>query len=103
MTLGDVVSLHADALDTQIRLLRLRRAVLRAVAKRGTDLEEMDLMNKLARLSEEERNRILGDYYDEVFGGLDIDPEFEQRLRSATPDLPDDPTPDQVEAWIELA
>ena len=60
-------------------------------------------MNKLARLSAEERNRIISGFYDEVFGGLDIDPEFEQRLRSATPDLPDDPTPEQVEAWIELA
>ena len=103
VTLGDVVALHADALDTQIRILRLRRAVLRAVAKRGTDVEEMELMSKLARLSEEERNRILADYYDEVFGGLDIDPEFERRMRSVTPDLPDDPTPEQVEAWIELA
>ena len=103
VTLGDVVALHADALDTQIRLLRLRRAVLRAVAKRNSTLEEMELMNKLAKLSAEERNRILSDYYDEVFGGLDIDPGFEQRMRSATPDLPDDPSPAQVDAWIELA
>ena len=103
LTLGDVVTLHADALDTQIRILRLRRAVLRALVKRNTTLEEMELMHKLAKLSEEERNRILTDFYDEVFGGLDMDPEFEQRMRSVTPDLPDDPTPEQVEAWIELA
>lgn len=103
VTLGDVVALHADALDTQIRVLRLRRAVLRAVAKRGTDVKEMELMSKLARLSEEERNRILADYHDEVFDGLDIDPEFARRMRSVTPNLPDDPTPEQVEAWVELA
>ena len=103
VTLADVVALHADALDTRIRLLRLQRAVLRAVAKRNSTLEEMELMNKLAKLSAEERNRILTDYYDEVFGGLDIDPSFEQRMRSVTPDLPDDPTPAQVDAWIELA
>ena len=60
-------------------------------------------MHNLAKLSEEERNRILSDFYDETFGGLDIDPEFERRMRSVTPDLPDDPTPEQVEAWIELA
>jgi hypothetical protein len=94
---------HAEAVDAQIRILRLRRAVLRAVAKRGSTTEEMELMNRLAKLSEEERNRILSDYHDEVFGGLDIDPEFEQRMRSATPDLPDDPTPEQVDAWVELA
>jgi DNA-binding transcriptional MerR regulator len=103
VSLADVVSVHADAVDAQIRILRVRRAVLRAVAKRGSTTEEMELMHKLAKLSEEERNRILSDYYDEVFGGLDIDPDFEQRMRSATPDLPDDPTPEQVDAWVELA
>jgi DNA-binding transcriptional MerR regulator len=103
VTLADVVAAHAEAVDAQIRILRLRRAVLRAVAKRGSTTEEMELMNRLAKLSEEERNRILTDYHDEVFGGLDIDPDFEQRLRGATPDLPDDPSPEQVDAWVELA
>jgi DNA-binding transcriptional MerR regulator len=103
VTLADVVTTHADAIEAQIRILRLRRAVLRAVAKRGSTTEEMELMNRLAKLSEEERNRILTDYYDEVFGGLDIDPEFERKMRSATPDLPEDPTPEQVDAWVELA
>jgi len=103
LTLGDVVVLHTEALDAQIRILRLRRAVLRAVAKRNTTLEAMELMHNLAKLSEDERNRILSDFYDEVFGGLDIDPEFEERMRSVRPELPDDPSPEQVEAWIELA
>jgi DNA-binding transcriptional MerR regulator len=103
VTLTEVVTLHTEALDAQIRILRLRRAVMRAVAKRRSTLEEIELMNKLAKLSEEERNRILSEFYDETFGGLDIDPDFERRMRSVTPDLPDDPTPEQVEAWIELA
>ena len=103
VTLDDVVALHADALDAQIRILRLRRAVLRAAAKRNTTLETMELMHNLAKLSEEERNRILSDFYDEVFGGLDIAPEFEERMRSVRAELPDDPSPEQVEAWIELA
>jgi DNA-binding transcriptional MerR regulator len=103
LNLSDVVVLHADALDAQIRILRVRRSVLRAVAKRNTTLEGMELMHNLAKLSEEERNRILSDFYDEVFGGLDIDPAFEERMRSVRPELPDDPSPEQVEAWIELA
>ncbi len=48
VTVGDVAALHAEALPTKIRTLGLRRAVLRAVAKRGTDVEGMDLMNNLA-------------------------------------------------------
>jgi len=39
-TVAELARVHAAALDAQIRVLRLRRAVLRAVAARGSDLEE---------------------------------------------------------------
>lgn len=100
---GDVAAAHAEALDVQIRTLRLRRAVLRAVAKRGSDPEEIELMHKLARLSDEERRRIITDFIDESFAGLDLSPDFEAKMRSALPELPDDPEPEQVDAWVELA
>ncbi|NUT91122.1 MAG: MerR family transcriptional regulator, partial [Saccharothrix sp.] len=79
--------------------LRLRRAVLRVVARTG----EVEMVHELARLSEEERQAILDDFFDEVFGGLDLDQAFSERMRSVRVDLPDDPTPEQLEAWIELA
>jgi len=60
-------------------------------------------MHKLARYSDEERRRMIHDFLDEVFGGLDVDPEVELRMRSAMPELPDEPSPAQVEAWVELA
>ena len=100
---GDVAAAHAAALDVQIRTLRLRRAVLRAVAKRGSTPEEIELMHKLARLSDEERRRIITDFIDTSFAGLDVDPGFAAKMRSALPELPGDPAPEQVEAWAELA
>jgi DNA-binding transcriptional MerR regulator len=103
VSLADVAATHAAALDAQIRVLRIRRGVLRAVASRGTDPQEMQRMHQLARMSDEERRRIVAEFLDEVFSGLDIDPEFAARLRAAQPELPDDPTPEQVDAWIELA
>lgn len=60
-------------------------------------------MHELARLSEAERRRIVDDFLDEVLGGLDVDPQLAERMRMARPDLPDDPRPEQVEAWSELA
>jgi hypothetical protein len=90
-------------LDAQIRVLRLRRAVLLAVAKRGSTPEELMTVHELARLSAEERQRILDDFWDEVFADLDVDPDFAARMRSARPELPDEPSPEQVEAWVELA
>lgn len=100
---AEVAAAHAEALDVQIRTLRLRRAVLRAVARRGSGPEEMELMHKLARLSDEERRRLITDFVDEVFAGLDAYPGFAERMRSALPELPDDPEPEQVDAWVELA
>ena len=70
VSMTDVARTHADAIDAQMRTLRLRRAVLRAVAKGG----EMELMNELARMSDEERQRILDDFFEEVFGPLRAGP-----------------------------
>lgn len=103
LSLPEVAAAHADALAVQIRTLRLRRAVLTAVAKRGSAPEEMNLMHKLARLSEDERQRLIGDFLDAAFGGVEADYEFAGIMRSMTPELPDDPEAGQVEAWVELA
>ena len=40
---------------------------------------------------------------DEAFGGLAVDPGMEKMMRTTMPELPDDPTPEQVTAWVELA
>jgi DNA-binding transcriptional MerR regulator len=103
ISLLEVAAAHAEALGVQIRMLRLRRVVLTAVAKRGSTPEEMDLMHKLAKLSEEERRRLIDDFLDTAFGGLDANPEFAAVIRSMTPELPDNPDAEQVEAWVELA
>ena len=60
-------------------------------------------MHELARMSEDERRRIVDDFLDDVIGDLDVDPELVARLRMARPDLPDDPSQEQIAAWIELA
>ncbi|MEU7878092.1 MerR family transcriptional regulator [Microbispora bryophytorum] len=101
LSLAQVAAAHAEALATQIRVLRLRRAVATAVARRGSTPEEMDLMHRLARLSEDERRRLIDGFLDAAFGGLDAD--LTGIRRTMTPELPDDPEDEQVEAWIELA
>jgi DNA-binding transcriptional MerR regulator len=98
--LHDVASAHARALDAQIRVLRMQRAVLRAVA-RSTRPEELAHMNDLTTLTAEERRRILEEYLDAVFG--DQASPVADRRRAGAPELPDDPTAEQVAAWVELA
>lgn len=100
VSLPEVAAAHASALSAQISTLRLRRAVLTAVARRGSTPEEMELMHHLAKLSEQERQSLIGDFLDTVFGPSGT---LAGIRRSMTPSLPDDPEPEQVEAWIELA
>jgi hypothetical protein len=100
---AEVAATHVEALDAQIRTLRLRRAVLAAVARRKPGTEEMTLMNKLATLSAQERKQIIDEFTGEVFAGLEPDPGLAAHMRRVTPVLPDDPSPEQVDAWVELA
>jgi len=102
VSVSDVAAAHAAALDAQIRVLRVQKAVLEAVARRGADPKEMQRMHRLAQLSDDERKRIVGEFLEEAFAGLELEPGFVERMRSAMPELPDDPTPEQVDAWIEL-
>lgn len=99
-SLIDVASEHARAIDAQIRLLRFQQAVLRVYIQ-SDERKGLDIMTDLTTLTAEERRRIVEDYLDAVFGN---DPHaVADKMRMGTPELPDDPSPDQVAAWVELA
>ncbi|WP_344617237.1 TIGR03086 family metal-binding protein [Dactylosporangium salmoneum] len=100
--IADVAALHADALEVQMRTLRVQCAVLRSVATRNSTTEELAVMTKLARLSAAQRNAIIHQFVSDVLGDLDAS-GYREGLMAATPDLPDEPTNEQVDAWIELA
>ncbi len=102
-TLAEVAAAHVRALDAQIDGLRLRRGVLAEVARRGSAAEEMVLMQRFAKLSDQQRKRLVDDFLEEVAGGVGTANGMVAQLLRARPELPDDPTPEQVHAWIELA
>ncbi|MFF0218151.1 MerR family transcriptional regulator [Streptomyces vinaceus] len=109
LSVAEVAAAHADALDVEIRVLQLRRSVLRAVARGGSSPEEAQVMHRLTQLSGEERRRLIDDFVESTFGAsgtpgaADTDPAAAAMVRAATPDLPDDPSSEQVAAWVELA
>ncbi|WTW96340.1 MerR family transcriptional regulator [Streptomycetaceae bacterium NBC_01309] len=109
LSMAEVAAAHADAVDVQIRALQLRRSMLRVVARRGSDPEETQLMHRLMQLSGAERRRLIDDFVVDTFGTVDTpdpgdaDSAAVAMLRAATPDLPDDPSTEQVAAWVELA
>ena len=103
LDVAGLVALQLEAVEAQLRVLRVRRAVLMAVASGEPREEELRTMTRLAHISDVERKRIVEDFLDDVLGGLEVDPGLEARLRGGLPELPDDPAPEQVEAWVELA
>lgn len=57
-------------------------------------------MTDLTSMTADERRRILDDYLEAVF--TDQENVVAERLRTGAPELPDDPSADQVAAWVEL-
>lgn len=101
-----VAAAHAEALGAQIRVLRLRRAALRALAGRDATPADLERLTRIAQASADERRRIVDEFFDSIVDGVSDTPEsrrFAAGMRSVSADLPDDPTDEQVDAWIELA
>lgn len=105
-TVAEVAEVHARALDAEIKALKLRRAVLGAIAKRGGTTEETMMTHKLVQLSATQRQQVIDEFIENTFSGITLDGDAEvvvKWMRELPGELPDDPTSRQVEAWIELA
>ena len=100
--LAEVAGAHADAIDLHIRRLKLRRALLRAIARRDSRPEEVQRMSAFARTSADEAGRIMEEFIASVFADHPDDP-FAARMRGALPELPEEPSDAQIDAWVELA
>jgi DNA-binding transcriptional MerR regulator len=102
----EVAAEHVRALDGEIRLLKLRRALLQHVATVGSTTEEMRIVHDLATLSARERQQMIDDFVARVFDDVPDDAPgagIAQGMRTMPAELPDEPTPEQVAAWLELA
>ncbi|MDG5806625.1 TIGR03086 family metal-binding protein [Streptomyces ossamyceticus] len=98
--LAEVAAAHVEALEAQIRRLRTRQAVLRTVTRRTTR-EGLASMTRTAHMSPDERRKLVHDFLTHTLGDLEV-PHFREGLLAAGSDLPEDPTDEQVEAWLEL-
>jgi DNA-binding transcriptional MerR regulator len=99
--MGDVLGAHIAALEQRVAGLHRQLAVLRAAATSPPETTVRRLQ-ALTRLDAADRRRLLEHFWDRVTDGL---PEAgRDRLRPAgIPDLPLEPTSEQLDAWLELA
>jgi DNA-binding transcriptional MerR regulator len=102
-TLHELATTHLRLVEDQLRQFRARRAVLRTIVRQHTTTEQVSLMHKLVSMSDDDRDQLITRFWDFVTDGLDIHPGYVERLRDRRPHLPDEPSAEQLEAWIELA
>lgn len=105
-TVAEVAAAHVAAVDARIRALRVQRAVCTLLASGEHSERRARLMNDLARLSAAERQQMIDEFVDAAFAGTDPHAPgagIAGAMRTLPAELPDDPTTEQVEAWVELA
>lgn len=101
---GDVLKLRLETLEAEIVSKRRVAAALRA-ALRVTDPQIDDLRRiwTVTKLSQSEFRAAIERFFDQVASGAKMDADWKKQMVDAsTPELPDDPTPEQVDAWTEI-
>jgi DNA-binding transcriptional MerR regulator len=102
-TLHDLALTHLRLVEDQLRQFQARRAVLRTIVRQHTTTEQVSLMHKLVSMSDDDRDQLITQFWDFVTDGLDVHPSYVEQLHSRRPHLPEEPSTEQLEAWIELA
>ena len=58
----------------------------------------------VTKLSEEERKSLIERFQQRLVEGIPLDQtSIREKMAASAPRLPDDPTPEQLDAWVELA
>jgi len=101
LTLRDLLAEHLEVVETRAHELQAKRAVLRALVRNESTQERAQLLQRLVAMSDAERQQLVDDFLAEVSRGMPTD--VADRLREAHPQLPIDPSPKQLDAWIDLS
>ncbi|GAB3448207.1 helix-turn-helix domain-containing protein [Actinophytocola sediminis] len=102
-SLRELAETHLRVVERHLRDLRARRAVLRTIVNQATTTERVALMHSLVSMSDDSRNQLLDEFWREVTDGLTVHPTYVEHLHRMRPQVPEDPTTEQLQAWIQLA
>lgn len=104
LTLAEVLRMRLGTLEAEIASRRRIAAALRATL-RTPEPTESDLRRlwTITRLSRSQLQEMIEDFVAKVTNGFHLDDAWKaQMVEQSTPELPDEPTPDQIDAWNEL-
>jgi DNA-binding transcriptional MerR regulator len=102
--LEEALRLRLGAIEAHVASLQRVAAALRAAIRSGASEADLRRISMVTRLSNEERRKVIERFYLKVTDGWPQSNEWVRGMvEASTPDLPDDATPEQLDAWVELA
>src|SRR5262245_53591371 len=103
LPLAEALRLRLAAVEAQMKALRHVASALRFALRCDPSEEDLRRLFKVTTLSYTERKAAIERFYAQVAEGIPIHPDWHRKMVEASaPELPDDPSPEQIEAWIEL-
>jgi murein L,D-transpeptidase YcbB/YkuD len=103
VTLEEALRLRLGAIEAHVASLKRVAAALRAAIRSGASEEDLRRLSMVTKLSKEERRKVIEDFFGKVMDGIPAaDDWVKNMVEASVPDLPDDPTSEQLDAWIEL-
>lgn len=105
LSLHEVLQARLEVIETEITARRRTAAVLRATLRIPNPLEE-DLRRiwTMSKISNQEMRSLVGRFVDRIATDAVMDETWRQRMvETSVPELPEDPTLEQISAWDELA
>lgn len=104
LTLTEVLRMRLGTLEAEIASRRRITAVLRATLRAPEPTEsELRRLWTMTVLSKAQVREMLEGFVDKVADGHPMDEAWKtQVIDASTPELPDEPTPEQIDAWNEI-
>ncbi|HZA19865.1 MAG TPA: MerR family transcriptional regulator [Actinomycetota bacterium] len=104
VSLAEALELRLRAIEAHIVSLQHVAAALRAALRTEPDEDDLRRLHAVTRLSNEERKAVIERFYRQVAEGIRVDEDWMRSMIDASaPRLPDEPSKQQLDAWIELS
>ncbi|MFO0613129.1 MAG: MerR family transcriptional regulator [Polyangiaceae bacterium] len=104
VTLEQALALRLAAVEAHVAGLQRVASAIRTALRSGPTEERLRRIMMVTKTSNEERRRVVERFYDQVVAGVAVgDPAWiTGMIEASAPPLPENPTREQLDAWVEL-
>ena len=104
LPLAEALRLHLADVEAHVASLQCVAAALRAALRGDPDESDVRRLCAVTRLTGDERRAVVERFHARIVEGQVVDDAWRRKMMAeGTPRLPDNPTPAQLDAWVELA